>query len=63
MLLPGIPIWASGSLLNRDILVVLLLLCGGHGDGHVDGISRLEYPKEGTRKSLIKEMIRTVERT
>ena len=23
---------------------------------YIDGISRLEYPKEGTRKSLIKEM-------
>ena len=38
MLLPEIPIWAladkvkEGSLLNINLLVVLLLLCGGYGD-------------------------------
>jgi hypothetical protein len=42
VLLPEIPIWDSnraeeGALLNRHLLVVMLLLCGGRGEG--EGIS------------------------
>ena len=37
VLLPEIPIWASGAgegaLLNRNLLVMMLLLCGGRGKG------------------------------
>ena len=63
-----IPIWAladkvkEGSLLNSNLLVELLLLCGSHGDV-VGVIPPLEYvyPSEGTRKSFIKEKIQTVQ--
>ena len=67
MLLPEIPIWAlpdkvkEGSLLNRNLLVVLLLLCGGHGDGVVIPSLEYKYPSDGTRKSYLKEKIQTVQ--
>ena len=67
MLLPKIPIWLpdkveEGSLLNRNLLVVLLLLCGGHSDGIISSSEyKYQYPKEGTWKSLLKEKIQTVE--
>ena len=68
VLLPEIPIWASnradeGALLNKQLLVVMLLLCGGRGKGDAINYSqyKYEYPhKEGTRKSVIKETIQTV---
>ena len=62
-----LPIWLpdkvkEGSLLNRNLLVVLLLLCGGHSDGIISSSEyKYPYPKEGTRKSLLKEKIQTVE--
>ena len=49
------------SLLNRNLLVVLLLLCGGHGDGVVIPSLEYQYPLEGTRKSFLKERIQTVQ--
>ena len=67
VLLPEIPISAlpdkvkEGSLLNRNLLVVLLLLCGGHGDGVVIPSLEYQYPLEGTRKSFLKEKIQTVQ--
>ncbi|CAI8021359.1 hypothetical protein GBAR_LOCUS12678 [Geodia barretti] len=48
VLLPEIPIWANkteeGALLNRHLLVVMLLLCGGRGEG--DAINYLQYKYE-----------------
>ena len=67
VLLQEIPIWGSnrveeGALLNRHLLVVMLLLCGGRGEG--EGINysrkRLIYPFDGTKKSVIKQKIQTV---
>ena len=66
VLLPEIPIWANkveeGALLNRHLLVVMLLLCGGHGED--DEINYLQYkyvyPSGGTKKSEIKKRIQTV---
>ena len=67
VLLPEIPIWGSnraeeGALLNRHLLGVMLLLCGGRGEG--EGIDystyKLKYPFEGTKKSVIKQKIQTV---
>ena len=68
VLLPEIPIWGSnraeeGALLNRHLLVVMLLLCGGRGEGEGINYSRkkLNYPFKGTTKSVIKQKIQTVQ--
>ena len=48
VLLPEIPIWANkaeeGALLNRHLLVVMLLLCGGRGKG--DAIDYTQYKSQ-----------------
>ena len=58
-----IPIWANkGALLNRHLLVVMLLLCGGRGKGDAIDYTQYksQYPSEGTKKAVIKESIQTV---
>ena len=64
-----LPIWAkvdngsakvdNGSLLNWDLLMVLLLLCGAHGD--IIPHSKCLYPKQGTPKVQFKDTIQTSE--
>ena len=66
VLLPEIPIWANKAeeraLLNRHLLVVMLLLCGGRGKGDAIDYTQYksQYPSEGTKKAVIKESIQTV---
>ena len=66
VLLPEIPIWANkveeGALLNRHLLVVMVLICGGRGkDDEIDYMQyKYVYPSGGTKKSVIKEKVQTV---
>ena len=46
--------------LNKQLLVLLLILCASH-KGDEEEAFWMEYPGEGTRKSVIKRCILTVE--